>query len=77
MSQYHMHRVIDIYLYVCIYIYIYVYIIDMIYMTYMYLIKENIFSHLYYTKALNECKFQHTSNTDKVKEKKLNTSIII
>ena len=38
--------------------------------------KENIYSQLYYTKVLNECKFQHKTNADKVKEKELNTGII-
>ena len=32
------------------------------------MLKENIYTQIYYTKLLNECKFQDTSNTDKVKE---------
>ena len=40
------------------------------------ILKVNIYSHLYYTKMLNEYKFQHTRNADKVKEKELNTCII-
>ena len=43
----------------------------------IYMLKENIYSQLYYTKLLNECNFQHTSNVAKVKEKDLNTCIII
>ena len=41
------------------------------------MLKENIYSKLYYTKELNEWKFQHRSNADKVKQKELNTCIII
>ena len=41
------------------------------------MLKENIYSQLYYTKVLNECKFQHISNANNVKEKELNTCIIV
>ena len=43
----------------------------------MYMLKENIYSQLFYTKVLNEWKFQLTSNAGKVKETELNTCIII
>ena len=39
--------------------------------------KENIYSQLNYTKLLNERKFQHAINDDRVKEKELNTHIIL
>ena len=35
------------------------------------MLKENIYSQLYFVKVLNERKFQHTSNADKVKEEEL------
>ena len=37
----------------------------------------DIYLQVYYTKVLNECKFPHTGNGDKVKEKGLNTCNII
>ena len=39
--------------------------------------KENIYSQLNYTKLLDECKFEHAINVDRVKKKELNTHIII
>ena len=39
------------------------------------MLKKIIHSQLYYTKLLNE--FQHNRNADKVKEKELNTCIIV
>ena len=39
--------------------------------------KKNIYRQVRYTKVLNECKFQHANHADKVKEKGLNTCIII
>ena len=40
-------------------------------------LKENIYSQLCYTELLNECKFKHTSNADKVKENGLNNCTVI
>ena len=51
------------------YMYIYVYVYVCIYMS-----KKNIYSQLYYTKVLSECKFQHTSNAGKIKANELSTS---
>ena len=35
--------------------------------------KNNIYSQLYYTKVLGECKFQHASNAGKIKASELST----
>ena len=43
----------------------------------IYVLKENIYSQLYYTKVLNECSLQHTSNAHKVRVIELNTCIIV
>ena len=42
----------------------------------IYMLKENIYSQLYYTKVLNGCKFQLTGVAGRVKQKELNTYYI-
>ena len=41
------------------------------------MLKENIYLQLFYTKMLNECKFQNINNAGKVKEKKIYTCIMV
>ena len=73
MNIYIMHIYLSIYLSIYIHIYIYIYIFQYIKKNSIYTLQENIFAQvclLYYAiYILNKCKFQYTSNTDKVKEK--------
>ena len=44
------------------------------FLIYVCICQKNIYSQLYYTKLLSDCKFQHTSKADKVKARELSTS---